>query len=157
MTRHKWWCLMLALGVPSSPGWTAGQPFMADPTRPPPSVLRAMLPPVNPAGGTPAPVMAQAASAAASAASAPKPRAPLPRLTSIRVDVEGGQSVALIDGQALSVGSRIGEWLVTGIDTQGVSLRGARGVHRLALLPATDFGAASVAAPAASGSDKETP
>jgi hypothetical protein len=159
MTRHKWWCLMVALAVPTTPVWTADQPYLSDPTRPPPSVLRAMAPPAPPPGFAPTtPAQgAAAASAPASAASAPKPRAPLPRLTSIRIDADGQQRVALLDGRAVSIGERIGEWVVSGIDTEGVTLRGARGLHRLALLPAADFGAATEPSPAASGGEKETP
>jgi hypothetical protein len=159
MTRHKWWCLTVALAVPTTPVWTADQPFLGDPTRPPPSVLRSMAPPTSPPGVAPtAPAQgAAAASAPASAASAPKPRAPLPRLTSIRIDADGQQRVALLDGRAVSIGERIGEWVVSGIDTEGVTLRGARGLHRLALLPAADFGAATEPSPAASGGEKETP
>jgi hypothetical protein len=164
MMRHKWWCLMVALAIPSTPVWTADQPYMGDPTRPPASVLRAIAPSVGTPGGVPGGASAGmpgqaavAASAPASAASAPKPRAPLPRLTSIRIDADGQQRVALLDGRAVTIGERVGEWVVSGIDTEGVTLRGARGLHRLALLPAADFGAAAEPSPAASGSEKETP
>lgn len=153
MTRHKWWCLMLALTVASSRVWTADQSNVPDPTRPPASVFRSTQPagmPGMPTSG------AQAAAETASVASAPK-RRPLPRLTLLRVGKFGMKSVALIDGRAVSLGDRVGELTVASIDTQGVTLRGARGTQRLTLLSAAYQEEAPSAASAASSGEKESP
>jgi hypothetical protein len=154
MTHHKWWCLMLVLATTSSRVWTADQAALPDPTRPPPGVVRAGVPPGLAASG----VLPMAASAPASGASSARARGlPAgPRLTLLRVGGAGNKGVALIDGKAVSVGDRLGEWTVMAIDTRGVTLRGAKGTQRLTLLSATDQGVA-VASPAASGSEKESP
>lgn len=152
MTRHKWWCLMLVLTATSSRVWPIDQmATLPDPTRPPASVFRATQPLVP---GLPGAVP-QAASEPASGASAPRKK-PILRLTLVRVSAFGAKSVALIDGQAVSVGDRIGELTVAAIDTRGVTLRGARGTQRLTLLSATYQEVAS-AASAASSSEKESP
>lgn len=154
MTHHKWWCLMLVLATTSSRVWTADQAALPDPTRPPPGVVHASMPPGLAASGA----LPMGASAPASGASSARARAlPAgPRLTLLRVGGTGSKGVALIDGKAVSVGDRVGDWTVMVIDTLGVTLRGAKGTQRLTLLSATNQGVASVS-PAASGSEKESP
>jgi hypothetical protein len=152
LTR-RYWPLVIAVGtlVLAGPLWTGAQTGVADPTRPPPSVLKSMAPPGQ------AQVAPPAASAPASAASAvpAKPRGM--RVTLIRLDEGSHRRVALVQGQFVNVGDRIGAWVVAGIDAQGVTLRGARGAYRLWLLSGTDQEAAAPAASTAAGGEKESP
>ena len=176
MTQHKWWCLLLLLTVSSSRVWTAdqaaqvalaaqtqmqtqtqtpmqiqNQALVSDPTRPPQAVIRAALGPAASAANAPA--LAESASAASSA-----PKANLgARVTLVRVGRGKSPSVALIDGRAVTLGERLGDWTVVGIDAQGVTLRGPKSMHRLALLSAKYEVAASSPASAASSSEKESP
>lgn len=125
---------------------------LADPTRPPNAVLRAMN---ARNGGGQAAVPAPAAPDAASAASAPaKPVHREPRLTSVRVS-QGLGSVALIDGRLVQVGDRVGDGTVASIDDDGVVLRGPKGAQRLSLTPAASKRWPGMDSPA-KGGGKET-
>ena len=99
--------------------FAAGSMAGADPTAPPPGLTAS-------ADGL-AHVPARAASGA-HAASAAVPA--IPRVESVRF---GGErpATALVDGQMLAVGDRLGDAVVTAIDEQGVSLRSTKGASRL--------------------------
>ena len=72
---------------------------------------------------------------AARSASAPAAvQAPLPKLQSIQVLAGQGGSNALVDGRLVRVGDRLGEFNVTAIDRNGLTLLGPRGEQRLPLL-----------------------
>jgi hypothetical protein len=146
-TRRTWVGLgLLAMGLgPVNVMHSASAQSLAslpDPTRPPPGLMPATaLPP-----GT-APV-------AASAASAP-PADTLAGLTLVRVDALTGKGMALIGGRMVSVGDRVGQAVVTAVDTQGVTLRTSRGTRRLSLWNPSHQ--ASEAPSAVNDSEKETP
>ena len=128
--------LILALGVAGAMValWcqAADVIVLADPTRPPNAVLRAMN--AKNAGAMPA--APQAATEAASGASAPaRPVKREARLTSVRVSANGYDNVALIDGQLVQAGDRVGDSTVVSIDDNGVVLRGPKGPQRLSLIP----------------------
>jgi hypothetical protein len=128
---------------------------LADPTRPPTAVLRAMTGPKG--GGAPAVPMlsAPAASEAASGASAPaRPVRREGRLTSVRVSAGLG-SVALLDGRLVQVGDRVDDATVALIDDDGVVLRGPKGLQRLSLTPAASKRWPGMDSPA-KGGGKET-
>lgn len=91
---------------------------VADPTRPAAALISEPATPRLVSAPSPKP-----------AAAAP---APLPALQSVQIPRDGAPN-ALLGGQVVRVGDRIGEHLVTAIDGQGVSLRGPRGEQRLAL------------------------
>lgn len=134
MTLRK--LLILALGMAGALAalWcrAADVIVLADPTRPPNAVLRAMN--QKNAGGVP--VAPQAASEPASGASAPaRPVKREARLTSVRVSANGYDNVALIDGQLVQPGDRVGDSTVVSIDDNGVVLRGPKGPQRLSLIP----------------------
>lgn len=125
-------------------GWWAASVFTAtwsraadvivlpDPTRPPNAVLRAMS--AKNTGAMPA--APQASTDVASGASAPaRPVKREARLTSVRVSASGHDNVALIDGQLVQVGDRVGDSTVASIDDNGVVLRGPKGSQRLSLIP----------------------
>ena len=101
--------------------------MLADPTRPPNVVLRQQQAMGSP-GGAAMPLAPEAASAPASAAKRP------PRLSAVRISAELGH-VALIDGRLVSVGDRVGDAQVVSMDTEGVMLRGPKGLQRLWLMP----------------------
>lgn len=89
-----------------------------DPTRPPVSG--------PPAAATTA---RSAPPAASGAKAAPEP----PQLGSLQVGRDGAAS-ALLDGQVVRVGSKVGDSTVTLIDSQGITLRGPKGSARILLL-----------------------
>ncbi len=89
-----------------------------DPTRPPGFT--------TPTPGTPA-------RSAAAAASAGKPPPQPPLLGSLQLSRDGAAS-ALLDGQVVRVGDKVGDSTVTLIDSQGVTLRGPKGLLRILLL-----------------------
>jgi MSHA biogenesis protein MshK len=99
--------------------WPGRGTALGDPTRPPLAEPR------------PATVRAAAPAAAASAPAAP----PAPVLQSIQLR-GGGEGSALVDGRLLRIGDRLGDATVTAIDVDGLTLRGARGLHRLPMWPA---------------------
>lgn len=95
------------------------EPASSDPTRPP-NAVNALVP-----------LKPHAASPAASSVP-PKPL----QLQSVQL-FSVGQSTALVDGQLVTVGTRLADMAVIAIDEQGVLLRGARRDQRLTLLPET--------------------
>lgn len=104
----------------ASPIAAAGEPPLADPTRP---------------AGRVSPVRAPAPSRSAAPATAASAAASLaPRLQALQIATIAGSS-ALVDGRVLHVGDRLGELTVTAIDAHGVLLRGPQIEQRLALLP----------------------
>ncbi|RZL09017.1 MAG: hypothetical protein EOP40_11245 [Rubrivivax sp.] len=124
--------------------------LLPDPTRPPNSVRAALS-----GGGN-----------AMSPAAQPAPMPPLPgepkavalppvrRLTSIRLDESGG-GWALIDGQVVGIGERLGDATVVSMDSETVVLRGAQGQHKLLTLTPTVNKTAPGAVTAAVRSAKE--
>ncbi len=102
------WALLLA-----TPAQAAG-----DPTRPPAFAAA-------PSGAAPR--------SAAAAASAVKPAPPPLLLGAVQVGRDGAAS-ALLDGQVVRVGDKVGDSSVTQIDSQGVTLRGPKGPLRITLL-----------------------
>ncbi|WP_088285576.1 hypothetical protein [Ideonella sp. A 288] len=100
---------------------------LADPTRPPTIAVPA---------STAAPAGPRPAAAAAAAARAPVAPVVAPVLQSLQVSARGPSS-AMVDGQVVQVGDRIGERLVLAIDHDGLLLRAAtgQGTERLTLLP----------------------
>lgn len=128
---------VLCMGLTCAWSQAAEVIVLPDPTRPPGAVLRAMSA-KNPGGqaALPAASAAPAAAEAASGASAAsRPVRREARLTSVRVSPSLG-NVALIDGQMVQVGDRVGDSTVVSIDDDGVALRGSRGLERLSLTPA---------------------
>lgn len=101
---------------------------MNDPTRPqlPASRSAAAQPAPALGGGQQAPVAAMAAPASAAAPAAP-------RLQSLHLPQQG-PATALVDGQLLRVGDKLGPHTVTAIDAQGVSAQGPAGRQRWTLL-----------------------
>ena len=101
---------------------------MNDPTRPqlPASRSAAAQPAPALGGGQHAPVAAMAAPASAAAPAAP-------RLQSLHLPQQG-PATALVDGQLLRVGDKLGPHTVTAIDAQGVSAQGPAGRQRWTLL-----------------------
>ena len=97
---------------------TAKSQAASDPTRPPTSA---------------APASPGAARPAAPAASAPKSTPQPPLLGSLQVGRDGASS-ALLDGQVVRVGDKVGDNSVTLIDSQGITLRGPKGPVRILLL-----------------------
>ena len=88
---------------------------VADPTRPP-------LPAT-------ALVTHRAENALQTGAAAAKPVA-APRLQAIQL-WRGGAASALVDGNVLRLGDRLGDQTVAAIDAQGITLRGARGSNQV--------------------------
>jgi len=109
----------LSLAVVLLALWPGGSAALGDPTRPPTAEARAPT------------VRAAAVAAAASAPAAP----PAPVLQSIQLR-RGGEGSALVDGRLLRIGDRLGDAVVTAIDGDGLTLRGARGPERLPMWPA---------------------
>jgi hypothetical protein len=107
----------LSLAVVLLALWPRGGAALGDPTRPPAAEARAPA--------------VRAAAAAASAPAAP----PAPVLQSIQLR-RGGEGSALVDGRLLRIGDRLGDAVVTAIDVDGLTLRGARGHERLPMWPA---------------------
>lgn len=101
---------------------------MNDPTRPQlPASRSAAAQPASALGvGQQAPVAAMAAPASAAAPTAP-------RLQSLHLPQQG-PATALVDGQLLRVGDKLGPHTVTAIDAQGVSAQGPAGRQRWTLL-----------------------
>ncbi len=108
--------IIVAVGCAGGTALAAGaEPVLVDPTRPP----------------------------GAAVASAPAPRAvasvaPVPawpELRSLRL-ASRGESSALLDGQVVRVGERLGDATVVAIDADGVLLRRGHAEQRLLLLPA---------------------
>lgn len=61
--------------------------------------------------------------------------APLPQLQGIQVGAGAqGRATAMLDGQLVKVGDKLGPWQVNAIDSQGVTLQGEKGPTRLSLL-----------------------
>jgi hypothetical protein len=110
----RWPALAAAVVVCTAAPLAQGQ--LADPTRP------AAVAPARSAAA-PDPAATRRVAPAAS---------PLPRVQSVQVHADGSGS-ALIDGQLVQVGSRIGTWTVHAIDLEGVELRTDRARQRLAL------------------------
>ena len=96
--------------------WPLDGRTQGDPTQPPPR-----------------PVRAAAAAASTPEVATPPPPAPIVQSIQFR---RGGDSSAIVDGQLLRIGDRLGEATVAAIDEQGLTLRGARGPQRLLLWPA---------------------
>jgi hypothetical protein len=90
----------------------------SDPTRPPSSAAPAVTGAVRPA---------------APAASSPKPTPEPPLLGSLQIGRDGA-STALLDGQVVRVGDKVGNSTVTLIDSQGITLRGPKESVRILLL-----------------------
>ena len=105
---------------------------LADPTRPPPGLAGVPMPGASrtarglAAGG---PVTA----ARAAAATAPARALPAEVLQSVQLPVRG-PAVAMVDGQLVKAGDKVGDRLVLSIDSQGLVLRGDAGTERLWLL-----------------------
>lgn len=118
---------------PSSPAVLAlALLFLADPR----TAGAALLDPTRPlAGGgreeaaLPKPAEALAAAAALEAASAP---AAPPALQSLQVPRQG-EATAIVDGQLLKVGGKLGSYEVTHIDAHGLMVRGPGGRERWTL------------------------
>jgi hypothetical protein len=121
--------------------------LLPDPTRPPNSVRAAL------AGAGNAPVSPAAASSTA-AEPKPAPAVAVRRLTSIRLD-ESGHGWALIDGQVVGMGERLGDATVVSMDSETVVLRGAQGQHKVLTLTPTVNKTAPGAVSAAVRSAKE--
>ena len=106
--------------------------MLPDPTRPPNSVKWSS--PSSGASGAPGLAAPAAASGASSAATAKAAASSPRRLLSIRTTGEG-EGMALIDGQLVSVGDRVGNATVVSMDSDTVVLRGAQGLQKLSLMP----------------------
>jgi hypothetical protein len=114
----------------------AGAQTMIDPTRPP------SLATTSPAGLGRNDGPARAASAASPVNAAPQ-------LQAIHTPREGGAS-AIVNGQVVRTGERVGEHTVVAIDAAGITLRSARGATQvLPLLSGVTKTASSVAPDAA--------
>ena len=108
---------------------------LADPTRPPPGLVGAPLPagsatprgPAAPPGGGPGPA------ARVAAAALPARVLPAEVLQSVQLPVRG-PAVAMVDGQLVKAGDKLGDRVVLSIDSQGLVLRGDAGTERLWLL-----------------------
>ena len=110
--------LVLALGLAGGAAMAAGaDPALVDPTRPP---------------GAP---VASAPATRAGPSAAPVPAPAWPELRSLRL-APRGESSALLDGQVMRIGERLGDATVVAIDAEGVVLRRGPAEHRLLLLPA---------------------
>ncbi len=105
----------LAGGLPLPAG---AEPALVDPTRPP--------------GSAAAPAGAPLRTPAVAAPSAPA----WPELRALRLSTSGDSS-ALLDGQVVRVGERLGEATLLAIDADGVLLRRGSTERRLNLLPGT--------------------
>lgn len=116
---------------------------LPDPTLPPPGLF-----PAQP--GSP-----EAAAASASAASTPA-APPAPTITLIRVDAATGRGVAWLGERAVRVGDKLGASTVVGIDTQGITLRGPKGLRRMSLWSQAPTGTPQ-ASPDAHAGGKEAP
>lgn len=73
----------------------------------------------------------------------------------VRVDALTGRGVAVIGGRTVSVGDRVGQGVVSAIDTQGVTLRTSKGPRRLSLWNPSQQ--AQEAPAAVTDSEKESP
>ncbi|TDM09483.1 MAG: hypothetical protein C4K60_09525 [Ideonella sp. MAG2] len=93
---------------------------LLDPTRPLVGASRDDIPAPKPADAAPAP-----------AAEAAAPVAP-PSLQSLQVPQQG-EATAIVDGQLLKVGSKLGGYEVTHIDAHGLTVRGPTGRERWTL------------------------
>lgn len=134
MTARHLLIMGLATAGALAAAWTraADVIVLPDPTRPPNAVLRSMN---SKTAGT-MPAAPQGTAEAPSGASAPaRPPKREARLTSVRVSATGHDNVALIDGQLVQAGDRVGDSTVVSIDDNGVVLRGAKGPQRLSLTP----------------------
>lgn len=110
LTLSLAWLALLGAGP-------AAAQALADPTRPM----------ATPSGDASTPRAAGAALAASA------PAAPALQLQSVQVP-HNGPANALLDGQVVRVGDRVGALTVHAIDSDGLTLRGARGLQRLALV-----------------------
>ena len=123
MSAVRTWirCLGLTLLVTLA----ASRPGLAmnDPTRP-------SLPAGRAGAAQPALAPSLPAQAVASA-SAPEPM--VPQLQSLHLPQQG-PATALVDGQLLRVGDKLGQHTVTAIDAQGISVQGPAGRQRWTLL-----------------------
>lgn len=125
--------LAFAAWLALSPIAAACAPAIAtlpDPTRPPGLASTA----ASPTRIATAPDSRGAVNVATAAATAPQPT-PLPQLQSLQVSRAGPVS-AVLDGQLVRAGDRIGERSVVAIDAQGLLLRhgGSHATERLQLL-----------------------
>ena len=114
---------------------------LADPTRPPATLAAAPLPAAALGQrGAPAPAASGPGAAArlAAAAAAALPARPLTTevLQSVQLPVRG-PAVAIIDGQLVKAGDKVGDRVVLSIDSQGLVLRSDTGSERLWLLGAS--------------------
>ena len=128
---------------------------LPDPTRPPNAVLRAMTAKNAGASAAPAASSQQAAEPASGASAPARPVKREARLTSVRVSANGHDNVALLDGQLVRAGDRVGDSTVASIDDNGVVLRGPKGLQRLSLTPEGSKRWPGMDSPAKSGG-KET-
>lgn len=102
--------------------------FLPDPTRPPGSVR-------TPGAGGAATRGGSASSSLEPAAVASAPVVIPRRLTGIRMSASG-EGLAMIDGQLVGVGGRVGDATVMSIDHEQVVLRNTQGQHKhLSLTP----------------------
>ncbi|MDO9236743.1 MAG: hypothetical protein Q7U28_12040 [Aquabacterium sp.] len=143
MSRIKLLCFALAMlaGVPLLTVGAQEIAGITDPTRAPPGVLLKTQGGAGPSGagsGAGAEDAAMAASGAASAASAAAPPPAKMVLGAIRYDIESGMGVALLDGQAVMVGAKVGGMTVLSITRNEVMLKGHGGIKRLTLIDETD-------------------
>ena len=141
MSRIKLLCLALALlaGVPLLTVGAQEIAGITDPTRAPPGLMLKTQGGAGPSGvGAGAEDAAMAASGAASAASAAAPPPAKIVLGAIRYDIESGVGVALLDGQAVMVGAKVGGMTVLSITRNEVTLKGPGGIKRLTLIDETD-------------------
>jgi hypothetical protein len=116
-----------------------GAQSLIDPTRPPSAATNA---------STAMPGRSDGAARAASAASAALASA-APQLQAIQMPREGGAS-AIVNGQVVRTGERVGEHTVAAIDATSITLRSARGTTQvLSLLSGVTKTASSVAPDAA--------
>ncbi len=113
---------------------------LADPTRPPPGLAGTPGPggAATPAPRGPAALAAGGPGTAARAASAAEPAKVLAPevLQSVQLPARG-PAVAMVDGQLVKAGDKLGDRLVLSIDSQGLVLRGDTGTERLWLLGAS--------------------
>lgn len=131
-------CTVMAQNMPGGHAPTAP---LADPTRPPPALIR-----TTPRSETTTPGITTGVSPVPTRNAVRVPPVP-PRLQGL-LRPRDGQASALIDGLVLRRGDRLGEWIVQEIGSDSVLLRHPRGANqRLALLPALN----SDAAPATPG------
>lgn len=147
-------CLWAAVCWMPVPSQSQSSSILPDPTRPPVGVSTAARTDASPVvEGAPVREAVRAASAPRAASSGP----PRPRLTLIRLDVNG-EGVALIDGRLMSIGDRTGDAVLASIDAQGVVLRGPKGWQRLPLIaPVASLAAVKPGAAAPERDEKESP